>query len=536
MTKYPYVLCPCVRQAQRIPTTTPTRNKGVKEPPTSPPTREMGSRRRDAGASCSNDDRNQRRRVDTDIPRAIMEYAGWTPPSSGAPHAVDREPAAETSPRRLYEEYISKRRPVVLTGGLANTPWSRAGEIWTDAFLLAHPDGETRVRVETRAGTDESFGVGKYETMRFRDFVTRFARGDETVYLTASPACVDAHGRPEVASAPASFLVGENRPARVPFRPELAGNLVPANVNLWLGAAGSVARMPSSGLHHDHHDNLYVLLRGEKRFELYAPDAVEAMYPTGAVRRVHANGRIDYEETGDYAEDGDDGSLRRRVASHAVRLAEAEVERAQTAVDIGTPGAELRLERAETALDAAMDATMGDDDGDGAFEPAGFDDFDDVRDSGGETSDASDASERHRDGDGEVDGRDGDETRETSRDARTADERRTDPPSFSRTSLARFPASETDVDARKRFPLFRAARATRRMETTVRAGEILYLPAGWFHEVRSCNAPGENHAALNYWFHPPAFGAPFETPYGSAQRQDLWERDWAAWEEMRRGS
>ena len=219
--------------------------------------------------------------------------------------------------------------------------------------MLAHPEGETRVRVETRAGTDESFGVGKYETMRFRDFVARFAKGDETVYLTASPASVDAHGRPEVASAPASFLVGENRPARVPFRPGLAGNLVPANVNLWLGAAGSVARMPSSGLHHDHHDNLYVLLRGEKRVELYAPDAAEAMYTTGAVRRVHANGRIDYEETGARAEDGDDGSLRRRVASHAVRLAEAEVERAQAAVDAGTPGAETALERGRPGAELA---------------------------------------------------------------------------------------------------------------------------------------------------------------------------------------
>lgn len=463
-----------------------------------------------------------------------MEYAGWTPPLSGAPHAVDREPAAEMSPRRLYEKYISKRRPVVLTGGLAGTPWSRAGDTWTDAFLLAHPESETRVRVEARAGTDESFGVGKYETMRFRDFVTRFAKGDDTVYLTASPASVDAQGRPEVASAPASFLMGEDRPARVPFRPELAGNLVPANVNLWLGAAGA-AQTPSSGLHHDHHDNLYVLLRGEKRFELYAPDAVEAMYPTGTARRVHANGRIDYEETGDYAEDGDDGSLRRRVASIAVRLAEAEVERAQTAVDAGTPGAKTWLRRAETALDTAMDATMGDDDGDDAFELVGFDDFDDVGDSDLEASDASDASERFCDGDGDGrDGRDGDKTCETSRETRTADGRQTDPPSFSRMSLAR--TSDLDVDARNGFPLFGAARATRRMETAVRAGEILYLPAGWFHEVRSCNVPGKNHAALNYWFHPPVSGAPFETPYGSAQRQDLWERDWAAWEEMRRGT
>ena len=229
-----------------------------------------------------------------------------------------------------------------------------------------------------------------------------------------------------------------------------------------------------------------------------------------------------------------------------MRLAEAEVERAQAAVDAGTPGAETALERAEAALDAAMDATMdatmGDDDGDDA-EPAGRGDFDDVRDSDLDASDASDASDESErflndadaDADADADGRDGthaieEEPPTCSRiHGRVADGRETDPPSFSRVSRA----SENDADVfARRFPLFGAAAATRRMETAVRAGEILYLPAGWFHEVRSCNARGKNHAALNYWFHPPATGAPFEQPYGS--KQDLWERDWAAWEEMTR--
>lgn len=43
---------------------------------------------------------------------------------------------------------------------------------------------------------------------------------------------------------------------------------------------------------------------------------------------------------------------------------------------------------------------------------------------------------------------------------------------------------------------------------TVEAGQTLYLPAGWWHEVTSQgaggskDAPGE-HMALNHWFHPP---------------------------------
>lgn len=95
------------------------------------------------------------------------------------------------------------------------------------------------------------------------------------------------------------------------------------------------------------------------------------------------------------------------------------------------------------------------------------------------------------------------------------------------------------------------------METTVRAGEIIFLPAGWFHEVSSSgsgavkkkekqngdddvadakkkNQEGDQrntqHAALNYWFHPPVFGADFATPYG--EKQEMWEQDWSSWETL----
>ena len=50
----------------------------------------------------------------------------------------------------------------------------------------------------------------------------------------------------------------------------------------------------SSGLHHDFHDNLYVLLRGRKCFRLYPPDQAKRMYTHGRIAKVHANGRIVY--------------------------------------------------------------------------------------------------------------------------------------------------------------------------------------------------------------------------------------------------
>ena len=108
-----------------------------------------------------------------------------------------------------------------------------------------------------------------------------------------------------------------------------------------------------------------------------------------------------------------------------------------------------------------------------------------------------------------------------------------DPPSFSR----------VDRDGLSEFPRFARAHASARVQTEVRAGEVLYLPAGWFHEVTSTGDGETNrHMALNYWFHPPAPGGEdastyaFETPYGSRARQAMWEDDWAMWEELHQSS
>ena len=44
----------------------------------------------------------------------------------------------------------------------------------------------------------------------------------------------------------------------------------------------------------------------------------------------------------------------------------------------------------------------------------------------------------------------------------------------------------------------------RSLECELKAGEMLYMPCGWFHEVRSySNSKEGGHLALNYWFHPP---------------------------------
>ncbi len=52
-------------------------------------------------------------------------------------------------------------------------------------------------------------------------------------------------------------------------------------------------------------------------------------------------------------------------------------------------------------------------------------------------------------------------------------------------------------DILKEFPLFKNAQP---LDVEIRAGEMLYLPAGWFHEVTSYgDASSPLHMAFNYW-------------------------------------
>lgn len=79
------------------------------------------------------------------------------------------------------------------------------------------------------------------------------------------------------------------------------------------------------------------------------------------------------------------------------------------------------------------------------------------------------------------------------------------------------------------LPTHPAARAQGRaaaVECTVEAGQALYLPAGWFHEVTSyATQESRIHLALNFWYHPPdnlkTAEAALQQPYRCAWRGRL---------------
>ena len=209
-------------------------------------------------------------------------YRGFTLQSAPARiEAVPRVTVADMPPERFFDEFVAARRPCILAGPLNGARFDK----WTDGYL-GHKTGAAAVEVELRDSTTAPFGQGKKTRMAFTDFLKRFAAGDPTLYLTTQTLGVDLEGRAEFMGAPVSALVGD-----FPLRPSLTGNLVPSAYNLWMGNSPDQS---SSGLHHDYHDNLYILLRGRKRFRLFPPADAHLMRTHGAIAKVHRNGRICY--------------------------------------------------------------------------------------------------------------------------------------------------------------------------------------------------------------------------------------------------
>jgi hypothetical protein len=206
--------------------------------------------------------------------------------------AVETISVSSVNPREFYEKYVQHRIPVKLSGCIDDSTWK--GAAWTDLDYLQKKCGDCKVKIEKKASEADaslytnSFGNGLEKHVAFSEFLNSIRSGDESLYMTTQKLNYSPEGEPDIISAPLTALTGE-----FPWRPSLMGDLVPQNVNLWMGrsAAGS-----SSGMHHDFHDNLYILLKGRKSFKLFSPAEWPCMHLQGEVLRVHPNGRFNYKE------------------------------------------------------------------------------------------------------------------------------------------------------------------------------------------------------------------------------------------------
>ena len=273
------------------------------------------------------------------------------------------------------------------------------------------------------------------------------------------------------------------------------------------------------------------------------------MKTRGKILKVHANGRINYvgEHTTAYGAD-----LKADGAARAVRdkvLAEERLIKAEQAVAEGKEGADKELEAAEEQLEAAMEALLdiemdNDDDDDGSYDyEANDESHDDDKDSEDHYSEDEEGKNDNGEDNAVEEGlvvdafsfalqqrllrTDRPPVFERSRRSRRlVDKTVKDPNNFSTMAI-----DPTQIEGTKRYPETTAFSAS----CTVHEGDILYLPASWFHEVVSIGRPssstGEDdsrkgggeggHMALNYWFHPPDALDNCRNPYST----DFWPND-----------
>jgi hypothetical protein len=188
--------------------------------------------------------------------------------AAGAPEeCVER--VAVCGADELQRRFVSRSRPVLLTGLLAGWP---AVQRWSLDYFETH-HGDRRVLVgrlrDGRLEVSPRTGVEQRE-VPLGDFVRKLRAGDRSQYLISPvedriPALLDDVRLPEICT-------------RARWRAQ----------RLWLGGAG--VRTP---LHHDLPENLYAVVFGSKRIALVPRGERRNVYPNRRLSRAPNFSRVD---------------------------------------------------------------------------------------------------------------------------------------------------------------------------------------------------------------------------------------------------
>lgn len=266
----------------------------------------------------------------------------------------------------------------------------------------------------------------------------------------------------ELVQKPLTNLI---KTGKLPLRPKILETLAPQQINLWMGSSSSKTpkeksinidpKAPdlglgrqifgggvSSGLHHDHSDNLYVPIKGSKRFTIFAPSDGQNLYTVGDIRKIYKTGVIDYkpnEKAPLWRPVRDDGA----IVTEAYKWAKINHPKFEQIYDVKQM--EQEVEDEDERLNHAV-PDVGLDPPSFSKIPAAIVHLDKIKD---------------------------DKLRE---------------------KLTKL--------AQKRWPKFFNCQS---LTTDLKPGQMLYLPSGWFHEVSSFgDLKSDNiHIALNYWYSPP---------------------------------
>ncbi len=168
----------------------------------------------------------------------VNQYSGWVIPEKD--YQIPKVPIKDLTSEQFFNEYVRQRRPVVLGGSLDDLSslkkWQNSNE------HLRKLAGEEKVMVEVRKESNESFGRGNEIPLTFGQFLDLLEAGNEKHYLTTQDVEANEDGQPDL-MAPLMKALKDD----FPLRPQLIGNLIPQNINLWMG--NNNGEGVSSGLH-----------------------------------------------------------------------------------------------------------------------------------------------------------------------------------------------------------------------------------------------------------------------------------------------
>lgn len=181
------------------------------------------------------------------------------------------EKVSQLSVEAFHRDYVSARRPVVLSQLVSH--WSSVRS-WAFDTLRQRFGAAEVTTIRTNAGKvimDAERGAQEVRTS-LAEFLAAIEAGRKDLYLTTRLSLLPAEMSREVPT------------------PELCSGATWQTGNLWIGAAGTLARM-----HRDLADNLHTVVTGSKRFTLVAPRQSRKLYPHGIFDTFPNGCRVDIE-------------------------------------------------------------------------------------------------------------------------------------------------------------------------------------------------------------------------------------------------
>lgn len=382
---------------------------------------------------------------DSTIGSVSTAYIGYRFPDATTQPIVERinwQTDAVNS-KTFFHEFIGKRKPCVIQ----NFPFPYE----KSSIVQELQSMETKVQVEQRLDDTERFGQRRTKDRQITMTIAEFLRKKSPLlYLSTQESHVDGTDDNHDTGSkmnhktyipPPFYGPPCNRLQRLPQDLECSGNLRLASCHLWMGHANKA----HSGLHHDFHDNFYVLLAGRKHFRIYSPADAPFMAMHGENPKVHFNGLISYPNNPS------------RPDGIPIMPSDNDT------LDIDdTP-------ETQCVIGKGFDYESADEEA--GFEE-GKDDFSDASEVDVESLQSSDSVPCHF--------------------------------SWIDPTIPKDRIVST-------YPLFQNV-----IECSVElvAGEVLFLPASWFHCVTSHKSEADSfHVAVNYWYYPPVRLNNFECPY-----------------------